>query len=448
MHAFTRSCASALALATSLACAGLSCDAAPQGDAAWQAADLAAFDRDFFAVDRSYSAEARTEAEARIAGLRQHPGAISNARFVLELSQIVALADNGHTAMVSRGTLPEFASVGIRLTVFGEDFYVVRALPEHADLLGGQLVAIDGVDIKTPLEAARTLRGGISSWRDRFAASFFESPGQLHAMNLARSASRATYRFQLRDGTSREVALDRLPGSSRDQSSTMLDPSAGGSGWPVLLAADRAPWSLQEFSTPFRRRDAAELDAMVIQLRANIDMQGESIAAFLNDAETARASAHRKNVVLDMRFNGGGNLQLTHGFMASLPDRLPPGGRVVVLTSPWTFSAAISSIGYLKQAGGDRVVLVGEAPGDRLQFWAEGTPFRLPSSGAWIVPATARHDYLDGCRHFTDCHDYVKRFPITVKSLAPDIAAPWTIESYAAGRDPGMEAAARILARR
>lgn len=187
---------------------------------------------------------------------------------------------------------------------------------------------------------------------------------------------------------------------------------------------------------------------MVIQLHANIDVQGESIAAFLNEAGTARARARRKNVVLDMRFNGGSNLQLTREFMASLPGRLPPGGRVVVLTSPWTFSAAISSIGYLKQAGGDRVVLVGEAPGDRLQFWAEGTPFRLPASGAWILPATARHDYLDGCRHFTDCYDYVKRFPIAVKSLTPDIVAPWTIESYAAGRDPGMEAATRILARR
>lgn len=241
MAALVRSGACALALTMSLGSAGLSCDAAQRGDAAWQAADLAAFERDFLRVDRSYSIEARAQAEARIAGLREHPGAISNARFVLELSQIVALADNGHSARVSRGTLPELASVGIRFTVFGEGVYVVRATPDHADLLGGRLVAIDGVDIKTLLEAARTLRGGIPSWRDRFAASFFESPGQLYAMNLARSATRASYRFRLRDGTCREVALDRLPGLDRDPPVTLLDPSAGGSGWEVLLAADRAP---------------------------------------------------------------------------------------------------------------------------------------------------------------------------------------------------------------
>ena len=115
-----------------------------------------------------------------------------------------------------------------------------------------------------------------------------------------------------------------------------------------------------------------------------------------------------------------------------------------VLTSPWTFSAAISSTGYLKQAGGDGVVLVGEAPGDRLQFWAEGRPVVLPRSGAYVQYATQRHDYVTGCRPFTDCHSYMVKYPIAVKSLAPDVAAPWTLESYATGRDPAMEAVERL----
>ena len=104
-----------------------------------------------------------------------------------------------------------------------------------------------------------------------------------------------------------------------------------------------------------------------------------------------------------------------------------------MLTSPWTFSAAISSTGYLKQAGGDRVILVGEAPGDRLRFFAEGGPKTLPRSGALILTATQRHDYLTGCQGFTDCHGAVVRYPIAVKSLDPEVAAPWTIEAYAAG---------------
>jgi hypothetical protein len=225
-----------------------------------------------------------------------------------------------------------------------------------------------------------------------------------------------------------------------------LDP-AGEEGWRTLLTEDRAPWSLREFSRSFRRRDSPELDAMVIQLHVNHDADGQSIARFLEQSDAERRTAGRKHVVLDMRFNGGGNLQLTRDFMTSLPARLSPDARIVVLMSPWTFSAAISSIGYLKQAGGDRVVLAGEAPGDRLQFWAEGRPFQLPHSGALVQVAIQRHDYANGCREFSDCHEFVRRFPIAVTSLAPDVAAPWTIEAYASGRDPGMEAAARVLGR-
>jgi len=117
----------------------------------------------------------------------------------------------------------------------------------------------------------------------------------------------------------------------------------------------------------------------------------------------------------------------------------------VVLMSPWTFSAAISSIGYVKQADPARVALVGEGPGDRLQFWAEGRAFALPRSGALVLPATQRHDYLNGCRAFTDCHPYVRTFPVAVPSLTPDVRAPWTIDDFAAGRDPGMDAAAKVL---
>jgi len=182
-------------------------------------------------------------------------------------------------------------------------------------------------------------------------------------------------------------------------------------------------------------------------LHANIDAGGHSIAAFLEASDSARKAAHRKNVVLDMRFNGGGNLQLTRDFLRALPSRLDPDARIVVLTSPWTFSAAISSTAYLKQAGGERVTLVGEAPGDRLQFWAEGQPVVLPHSGVMLLVATERHDYLTGCKPFTDCHRPVVQFPISVKSLAPDVAAPWTIEAYASGRDPGMEAVGLTLRR-
>ena len=129
--------------------------------------------------------------------------------------------------------------------------------------------------------------------------------------------------------------------------------------------------------------------------------------------------------------------------MQSLPALVP--GRIFVLTSPWTFSAAISSIGYLKQAVPDRVTIIGEEVGDRLVFWSEGRPLTLERSGIVISRATERHDYATGCKPYKDCHGNVVRHPISVRSLEPDTAAPWTIDVYRAGRDPAMAAVERLL---
>ena len=78
-------------------------------------------------------------------------------------------------------------------------------------------------------------------------------------------------------------------------------------------------------------------------------------------------------------------------------------------------------------------------------MWAEGDIVELPHSGAAMLNATERHDYQTGCRPYDDCHGPVVRHPISVPALDPDLAAPWTLEAYRDGRDPGMEAIVAAL---
>lgn len=412
--------------------------------------DIAMVRDKFLQVDKSYAPAARAEAEQRLSALEANAERMSEAAFVLELSRIVALADNGHTRLNAAGRARKFNRVDIRLVPFGEAFHVLWTRPEHAALLGGRLVAIDGHPIEDLREAARSLSGGTSAFRDRFSPYLFESPEQLHALGLAAAMDAATYSLAMPDGARVEVKLSALsPSPDRPVLGVgrMLDPTREGAEpgeWATLLKPEQAPWSLAAGSDVFRWRDAPEMDAVVIDMRSNNNASGKKVLDFLNEAEAQRVALGRSNVVLDMRLNGGGNLTLTQAFMASWPDKVGSSGRFAVLTSPWTFSAAISSTLYLKQAGGDRVILIGEAPGDRLEFWAEGMPMTSPS-GLVLGPARERHDYQNGCRAYTDCHGNVVRKPIAVPSAGPDIPAPWTIEAYSEGRDPGMDAAARVL---
>lgn len=53
---------------------------------------------------------------------------------------------------------------------------------------------------------------------------------------------------------------------------------------------------------------------------------------------------------------------------------------------------------------------------------------------------------MTGCQE-ADCHSSIKRHPIRVKSLEPDIAAPLTYADYRTGRDVALEAVRKALGR-
>jgi hypothetical protein len=438
------------ALAPIPATAQAAAEARP-GDAQSQREDIGVFRAEVLAQDQAYTPASRAEAATRLAALEQQAGAVSQAYFELELGRIVALADNAHTAFFPGPRSRRYNRVGVRLTPFGEDFFVLRATPALADLLGARLVAIEGRPIAELRTLARSLMGGLNASRDRNAGYFFESPEQLQALGVVSSGEQATYRFARPDGSLVERTLKPEPASEarpRANSDRWLYPAAMAAeadAWRALLSPAQAPWALQDPDTPFRWRSAPEMNAIVLELRQNEDAEGAPIAEALQEFTEAIKKHKPRHLIVDLRMNGGGDLNTTREFMRSLPALVP--GRIFALTGPWTFSAGISSLGYLKQAAPQRVTLVGEPVGDRLQFFAEGALVQLPNSKALITIAKERHDYETGCKGFSDCHKPVVRHPIAVATLAPDLSAPWTIEHYHAGRDPALLAVAEALRR-
>ncbi len=425
----------------------------PRPSADDRRADVAQLRRLMMDVEKSWTDATRRLALARLDSLDRAADTVSAAGFELMVARIVATADNGHTVTPAARRANRFNRIGLRLVPMGGDFVVMRARPASADLLGARLVAVDGRPLAAMRPVMHQLNGGTEAFRDRFVPFTIESPEQLHALGLARAPDAASYRFELLDGRAVERRLDAEPAdTSRPRHGSQRwffgEPLANdGSEWRTLRTPSQLPWALQDAGVPFRIREAPEAEAVVVELRQNFDAPGRPIARFLDSAtETIRRVAPR-NAVLDMRFNGGGDLNTTRDFMQRLPTLVP--GRIYVLTSPYTFSAAISSVGYLKQAAPGRVVIVGEELGDRLEFWAEGRPIMLERSGIPVGLGRERHDYANGCRGHRDCHGSVVRNPIAVPTLAPDVAAPWTREAYLAGRDPGMEAiVARVAAER
>ena len=95
------------------------------------------------------------------------------------------------------------------------------------------------------------------------------------------------------------------------------------------------------------------------------------------------------------------------------------------------------SAAAVKKAGGNKVVIVGEAPGDRLRFWSEGGNACLPNSGFCLHYTDGLFDMVKGCTGTSGC--YGDQFDVNVGSLRPEINAPLTTGDYLAGRDRALD---------
>jgi hypothetical protein len=397
------------------------------------AEDVAAV-RNYVARNRAYTPAARAEALRRLALL---PGlARDAARFELEVAHIAALSDNGHSALLPPQWASRYKRSPVRLGLFADGLYVIAAPADLTRLIGRAVVRINGHDWRAIRAAYARYQGGEAGFRDQFVTLFMELPALLAAAGFGTDPDLLELELSSGGRRTETVIVAAALRPYRDEDAF--------TGSPVLLDAAAAmppgarPLYLREPERPFRLSFLPEIGAAYVQLKAT---RGAGISTFLESTLATLRARRPRHIIVDLRFNMGGDLNIARAFMQALPGMIR-GGRLYAITSGRTFSAAISSLGYLRQAAGGRLVIVGEPIGDRLEFWAEGDILRLPGLGGLMLYATERHNYTTGCPE-ADCHASIRDHPIMVASLQPDIAAPLSHADFRAGRDPAMEAIAR-----
>jgi hypothetical protein len=213
------------------------------------------------------------------------------------------------------------------------------------------------------------------------------------------------------------------------------DPIPTETGWVPALKVENAPLAFHDGNEFFRVAPLLDGEVLYVQFRVNSNAGGQDIDAFQRRAVSLIQLHQPLDLVLDLRFDTGGDLLKTIEFMRTLPERVP--GHVYLLISRYTFSAGILSASVVKKSAADRVVLVGEPPGDRLRFWSEGGNACLPHAGFCLRYSTGLFDLQKGCTGEAGC--YGDQFDVNAGDLHPDIEAPFTADDYLAGRDRALD---------
>jgi C-terminal processing protease CtpA/Prc len=132
-----------------------------------------------------------------------------------------------------------------------------------------------------------------------------------------------------------------------------------------------------------------------------------------------------EKVIVDLRFNGGGNSEVARPLIDVLKNnkQINQKGNLFVLIGRGTFSSAVINAQQLRTE--TAATLVGEGTGQKPNHYGEMKTLHLKNSG---LPVTYSTKYFK----FTEKDE---------PSMMPDVAVTASSEDFFSGRDPGIEAA-------
>jgi hypothetical protein len=270
---------------------------------------------------------------------------------------------NGHTAIhpLDDHRMPQHA-YPVALHEFEDGVFVIAA--EHRELIGTELVAVDGVDITDVLRAVTPLVAHDNAWTIRARRPVFVvHTSVLRGLGVVEDDSTATFRLRRPNGSTVDVELEAVTAAA------YRDGLGRGDWFPDFTRVShvrRNEWHWVEPSA----------DGRVVHVGYNVT-RGD-VSGFAREVDALAASARVGLVILDLRLNGGGDNRTYQPLLRSV-ERLGDTTRLAVLTSRLTFSAAMQLVVELEQE--TPATFVGEPTGGSPNQYGDAIVVELPNAG-------------------------------------------------------------------
>lgn len=398
----------------------------------------------FLARDRSFSPEAREQFRSAIGKLQQTVESKTDEQIIVELAKAVALAKNAHTRLYLVRNRSELRRYPIRVWWFPEGLYVVRTTPEYSALLGARILRIAGRSVQQVKNEVAPLYAGNDAWRTYLSAYTMTSPDVLMGLGLISESGKTEVVFMDRQGRKGRRELEPMPLRRSDQPTESwwdLCPKRprNDGDWvsALTLPVERQPLYLLDTERSYWSHYLPEDRILYLQFnRSGNAASGESLAEFGRRTVAEIQTMAVRKIVIDVRFNTGGDLSIGRPFINQLSAFAKDHKiKVYVITGRATFSAGIYHAMQLRQFA--HALLVGEQFGDELDFWSEGGNLLTPNSRLSLHFADRLHSYSPRLRSEFDQY-LVKDTDLSITNPAPDILVKTTARDYFAGRDPAL----------
>ena len=356
----------------------------------------------------------RREADAIAAKMPE----LTDEQILFELARLTVLIGDGHTGIF----LPFDRENGFRrypIEVFAasDGWLIMAAAPEYRGLVGSRIKRIEKMDIESVKSRLVQIMPRDNSYKlDAFFALFLIVPEVLRAAGVA---------------TDVDALAITVEGPDKKQTTHILKPVERSAKIDLQYVKPLAelPLWLGRRAEKFWFKHLEDKKAIYVQFNsADIGVGGPE-AQFIAFAEDLTRTIERtkpEKLVIDLRWNSGGNTTRTRHILYSIikSDAINQRGRLFAITSPTTYSAGVWHTVQLEKH--TQTLFVGTPAGGRPNHSGELRRFRLPHSNAEVrYSAVYDRDSEAGDRR---------------PAIMPDLLAPVSSDDYVNGRDPALEA--------
>lgn len=369
---------------------------------------------------------ANQEFDAEVRSLDAEIPKLTDMQITVRLMKLMRLVGDGHSGILGSMERPEFQqNLPVQFYLFKEGLYVISADPKYKELLGAQVLKFGE---RTPEEVMRALDPVTSRdneiWPSQTGPYRMRSLPLLQTLGLIPDAQKVQLTIRDMDGRTRTVSLS-ADATQPNIWNTLPNPQT----WVNLpqTLGKPLPLYLKEMGSNYWFEYLPSEKTVYFQFNRVINaQQGESLAQFterlfkfINEREVDR-------LVIDMRWNNGGNTFLERPLLRALitNEKINRRGHLFVIIGRRTFSAAQNGATYMERD--TNAIFVGEPTGSSPNFVGEETIFVLPYS-----------------RIMANVSDlfWQSSWPSDYRTwIAPQIYTPPSFEFYRQNRDPAMEA--------
>lgn len=364
-----------------------------------------------------YRKHSRAAFDAYIQKLHDEIPRLSEAQIATGLIRLAAMAGDGHTGL-SHPAYNEDAKklLPVQFYLFEEGLFITAAAPAQAELAGAQVLRVGGHTIDQLLAALDPVISQDNRiWLKLSGPNRLRNPFVLHGLGLTPAADKAVLTIRDAQGQERTVTLTANAGAA---DATWLTARTDATGpEPLYLRNRRAPYWFEYL--PEHKLGWLQYNAIANDPQENFPDFVKRVVKFVNENAVEK-------LVVDLRWNGGGNTFLSQPLVRALigHEKINARGKLFVIVGRNTFSAAMNTATLLERH--TNAIFVGEPTGSSPNFIGESIRVELPYSK---MTGTISDLY------------WQTSWPMDHRPwIAPTLYAPPTFAAYRQGSDPALEA--------